>query len=188
VAFVLYSLKTQQRCGFRVRIYRFSALPIWVLPSILETGGTNAGAFVMDKPAILVVEDNDIQRKVINLLAAEYGFHATLTSTAEEACDAFAVGGDVYSLILMDFRLPDADGSQCAARLREIERPDANRVPIAVMTGYIELESRKAYTAAGFDDCLIKPFSSKDFRQLVERWSNKDHNIVRMIQRSELSG
>jgi CheY-like chemotaxis protein len=135
----------------------------------------------MDKPVILVVEDNEIQRKVINLLAGEFGYNAVLAATCEEACDAFAVGGDIYRLVLMDFRLPDLDGLQCTKRLREIRR-STFQVPVVAMTGYVGVDDAARCIDAGFDDCLIKPFSSREFRAMVDKWVGKNHgrllNIV----------
>jgi len=126
----------------------------------------------MSKPIILVVEDNDIQRKVIKLLANEYGFEVILCGTCADALDAYAVGGDIYSMILMDLRLPDLDGVTCAAHIRDIKVPRARRkVPIIAMTGYVAADDKQRCAAMGFDDCLIKPFSSTEFRDMVHKWA-----------------
>lgn len=126
----------------------------------------------MDKPIILVVEDNEVQRKVIKLLASEFGFEVVLCATCHEAMDAYAVGGDIYSLILMDLRLPDVDGNVCAQNLRNIKMPTKGRkVPIVAMTGNLTLADKSACANMGFEDCLIKPFSSKEFRDMVHKWT-----------------
>lgn len=126
----------------------------------------------MNKPIILVVEDNEIQRKVIKLLAAEFGFDVILCAGCAEALDAYAVGGDIYSMILMDLRLPDIDGVTCAGRIRDIKVPRGRRkVPIIAMTGYVAADDKQKCVAMGFDDCLIKPFSSQEFRDMVLKWS-----------------
>jgi two-component system sensor histidine kinase/response regulator len=126
----------------------------------------------MNKPVILVVEDNEIQRKVIKLLAAEYGFDVILCAGCEDAVDAYAVGGDIYSMILMDLRLGDTDGVTCAGRIKNIKVPRGRRkVPMIAMTGYVAANDRERCTAMGFDDCLIKPFSSKEFQAMILKWS-----------------
>ena len=126
----------------------------------------------MEKPVILVVEDNEIQRKVINLLAGEFGYNAVVAATCQEACDAFSIGGDIYKLVLMDFRLPDLDGLKCTKRLREIRRNSVH-VPVVAMTGYVGADDVSRCIQAGFDDCLIKPFSSREFRSMVDKWVGK---------------
>jgi two-component system sensor histidine kinase/response regulator len=134
----------------------------------------------MNKPIILVVEDNEIQRKVIKLLAAEYGFDVILCADCGEALDAYVVGGDIYSMILMDLRLPDVDGATCARHIRDIKLPRGRRkVPMIAMTGYVAADDKQKCAAMGFDDCLIKPFSSKEFRDIVFKWSRpQDRNVV----------
>jgi CheY-like chemotaxis protein len=140
----------------------------------------------MEKPVILVVEDNEIQRKVINLLAHEYGYQAVLAGSCAEACDAFTVGGDIYKLVLMDFRLPDANGTECSLRIREMEKAENRKVPIVAMTGYVGINDRQRCVEAGFDDCLIKPFSSTEFRMMVEKWIGRDTgNLVIMPRRAD---
>jgi two-component system, sensor histidine kinase len=134
----------------------------------------------MDKPVILVVEDNEIQRKVIKLLANEYGFDAVLAGSAAEACDAFAVGGDIYKLVLMDIGLPDADGVQCAMQLRKIENSEKKKIPMVAMTGYSSEQDRARFLKKGFDDLLIKPFSSTEFKEMVIRWTAPNFNVFKM--------
>jgi CheY-like chemotaxis protein len=126
----------------------------------------------MDKPIILVVEDNEIQRKVIKLLASEFGFEVVLCGSCSEAMDAYAVGGDIYSLILMDLRLPDIDGSTCTRNIRDIDNRTSKRIPVVAMTGYMGMDDKTKCGDMGFDDCLIKPFSSKEFRDMVLKWTH----------------
>lgn len=127
----------------------------------------------MDNPVILVVEDNEIQRKVIKLLASEFGFEAIVCSNCQEALDAFIVGGDIYSLVLMDLRLPDKEGSVCTKALRSIRLKNRKSIAVIAMTGYMGNDDRRKCIELGFDDLLTKPFSSKEFRDIVLKWAKK---------------
>lgn len=149
----------------------------------------------MDKPIILVVEDNEVQRKVIKLLAAEFGFEPVMAATCSEALDAYAVGGDIYSLILMDLRLPDTDGNICAQHLREIKVHGKRKIPIVAMTGYVAANDKEKCNELGFDDCLIKPFSSKEFRDMVLKWTKRagertsgEHRVYQWPNQARLEG
>lgn len=150
----------------------------------------------MSSPIILVVEDNEIQRKVIKLLAAEFGFDVILCAGCQDALDAYAVGGDIYSMILMDLRLGDTDGVTCAGNIREMKVPHGRRkVPMIAMTGYVSPDDKQKSIAMGFDDCLIKPFSSKEFRDVIMKWSRQGapqhrlgQNVIEWNFRKDASG
>lgn len=141
----------------------------------------------MNKPVVLVVEDNEVQRKVISLLAAEFDFDVMLAADCQEALDAYAIGGDIYSLILMDLRLPDFDGNVCAKKISQMTNTQGKKVPIVAMTGYVSYNDRDQCMNMGFDDCLIKPFSSKEFHQIVMKWTRKDFNVVSLEKRRQQS-
>jgi CheY-like chemotaxis protein len=130
----------------------------------------------MNRPCILVVEDNEIQRKVIKLLSLEYGFESVFAVNCQEALAAFMASADLYDLVLMDLRLPDGNGEECAAQLRRIR--GAKRVPIVAMTGYIDSDNKQHCTDMGLDDCLIKPFSAREFRDMVNHWTKADYNVL----------
>jgi CheY-like chemotaxis protein len=90
----------------------------------------------------------------------------------------------------MDFRLPDLDGLECTKRLREI-RKNTYQVPVVAMTGYVGIDDRARCIDAGFDDCLIKPFSSREFRLMVDKWVGKPQGrILNMVdpRQNESSG
>lgn len=150
----------------------------------------------MDRPSVLVVEDNEIQRKVISLLAEEFGYDAVLAASCAEACDLFATATGKFRVVLMDFRLPDLNGAECSVCIRNIVRSNTNtsaptalhRLPIVAMTGYVDMHSRERCLAAGFDDCLIKPFSSRELRDVLERWAPKESNVISFATRAEQSG
>ena len=76
----------------------------------------------MDKPSILVVEDHIIEQKLLALLAKKYGYEVHIVSTSREALNELE-SGKLYSLILMDWKLPGGDdGLDCTKRIRELER------------------------------------------------------------------
>jgi CheY-like chemotaxis protein len=102
-----------------------------------------------------------------------------LAGSAAEACDAFAVGGDIYKLVLMDIGLPDADGVQCAMQLRKIENSEKKKIPMVAMTGYSSQQDRERFLKKGFDDLLIKPFSSTEFKEMVIRWTAPNFNVFK---------
>lgn len=147
-------------------------------------------SLTMDRPSVLVVEDNEIQRKVINLLAEEFGYEAVLAASCAEACDLFATTVWRFRVVLMDFRLPDLNGAECSVCIRNIVRSSTSGapLPIVAMTGYVDMHCRERCLAAGFDDCLIKPFSSRELRDVLERWAPRESNVISFVSCAEQSG
>lgn len=121
----------------------------------------------MQQPVILVVEDNPTLQKMVTLMAKRRGVDAVICGTCEEARNVVKADGSRFSLVLMDWSLPDQDGLACTGMLREIL---TRNVPIVAMTGHAMPGDREACIAAGMDDYLGKPFSFDDFGKLLAKW------------------
>jgi CheY-like chemotaxis protein len=124
----------------------------------------------MERPIVLVVEDNPTQQKVIQLLAEEYGFHVVIASDCAGAEQALRENS-VYSLILMDLKLPDTDGVTCTARLQPWVRDHERRVPVIGMSGADNAHDHCLKN--GLDDFLAKPFTAREFRNMVNKWTER---------------
>ena len=111
------------------------------------------------KKRILVVEDEDKLRRVIELQLASSGFDVDKAATAEEGLKI----ADRADLILTDLRLPGMDGVQFLSLIR---RQNAN-VPVVIMTAYGSVESAVESMKAGATDFLLKPFSLDHLMQVV---------------------
>lgn len=130
----------------------------------------------MFKPAILVVEDQIIEQKLLSLLAQKYGYDVQIVSSSEEALNEIETG-KLFSMILMDWKLPGIDGLDCTKRIRELERTRGYHTPIVAITGRAMDGDKTKCLGAGMDDYMSKPFSAEEFRQMLNRWipdSNTD--------------
>jgi CheY-like chemotaxis protein len=127
----------------------------------------------MAKPIVLVIEDNWVQRKVINVLADEYGFTPVLVSSCSEAFEALSLNIDDYAMILMDVRMPDTDGFECTQRILELQKSRNKRIPIVAMTGVVSDDIRKKCLAGGMSDYLQKPFSAKELQAIIIKWTKQ---------------
>jgi len=111
------------------------------------------------KKRILVVEDEEKLRRVIELQLASSGFDVDKAATAEEGLKI----ADRADLILTDLRLPSKDGLQF---LSEIRRQNT-QVPVVMMTAYGSIETAVESMKAGATDFLLKPFSLDHLMQVV---------------------
>jgi len=123
----------------------------------------------MEKPEILVVEDNAVLQKVIELFSAKCGVVPRIFGSGTEAVKAVANGGS-YALILMDWKLPDMDGLECTRQIREIQSQRDVHTPVIAMTASVLAGDRQKCLDAGMNDYMSKPFSSEQFREMIYRW------------------
>lgn len=103
---------------------------------------------------ILAVEDNALNRAVIETYLPMPEFHVHFAGLGCEAVDL--VGLRDFDVILMDLRLPDIDGLEATRRIRQLFGPSA-KVPIIVLTADSSDERRDAAQKAGADRFLEKP-------------------------------
>ena len=83
------------------------------------------------KKKILIVEDNSDYREILNLFITKMGYRAITAKNSYEAITfAEAEGPD---LIFMDMQLPDVDGVNTTAMLKQ--NPKTSRIPVVALTG-----------------------------------------------------
>lgn len=123
----------------------------------------------MNTPLILVVEDNAVLQRVIQLLSKKFGINADIVSNGQDALLSFTSGRN-YSVVFMDWRMPDMDGLECTRRIRQHERNAGGHVPIIAMTANAMDEDRQACLDVGMDDYMSKPFNTEQFRDMLDKW------------------
>ena len=113
---------------------------------------------------ILVVEDNEKNRKLVRDVLTFKGYTIIEAETGEEGV-RLAVER-LPKLVLMDIQLPGIDGIEA---LRRIRAHDATRaVPIIAVTASAMDRDRQQIMAAGFDGYQSKPLNVKEFIAAVE--------------------
>jgi two-component system, NtrC family, response regulator AtoC len=113
------------------------------------------------KKRILVVEDEDKLRRVIELQLVSSGFDVDKAATAEDGLKI----ADRADLVLTDFKLPNMDGLQLLGLIRR----QNTQVPVIVMTAYGSIETAVEAMKAGATDFLLKPFSLDHLMQVVAK-------------------
>src|SRR5205085_2250119 len=116
---------------------------------------------------ILVADDNVVNQKVALRQLNKLGCAADAVANGKKAIEALA--HVKYDLVLMDCHMPEMDGFEAAATIRESER-GPRRLPIIALTASVQQEDRDRCAAAGMDDFLAKPVSEADLAKVLERW------------------
>ena len=125
---------------------------------------------------ILIVEDNEKNRKLLRDVLQVKGYQTLETETAEEGHN-LAVEHHP-ALILMDIQLPGIDGMTALKQLRA--DPITKTVPVIAITASAMSYNRQAMLAEGFDGYQSKPISVKDFLEEVRRVLNSDQDKAKV--------
>ena len=113
---------------------------------------------------ILIVEDNDKNRKLVRDVLTFKGYAVIESETGEGGIRLAQERRP--SLVLMDIRLPGIDGIEVLRRLRA--EPTTRRIPVMAMTASVMSEDRRKIMDAGFDASQGKPIKVHDFVAAVE--------------------
>ena len=118
---------------------------------------------------VLVVEDEPLSAALVRVLLEELGCHVTLAATGAEAV-RFAKE-EAFSLILMDFFLPDLSGLEAVAIIRAQTEVAASRhAPVVALTASDRPDDHRACLDAGMNDYILKPIDSEALRHLLVKW------------------
>jgi two-component system sensor histidine kinase/response regulator len=115
---------------------------------------------------ILVAEDNVVNQEFILRLLEKRGHTATVAHNGREALDALEKHS--YDLVLMDVRMPELDGFEATAQIRERERATGQHIPIIAMTAHAMKGDRERCLAAGMDAYIAKPVHVHELLTAIE--------------------
>lgn len=124
-------------------------------------------AVALKDAKILLVEDNEINQKIVLLSLTKRVSQIDLASNGKEALEMFGI--KQYDLILMDIMMPVMDGLTATKKIREIESTINSHVPIIAITANALAGDRDNCLAAGADDYIAKPFQAD---MLVKKMKN----------------
>ena len=119
----------------------------------------------MANELILIIEDNEKNRKLCRDVLQVKGYRTIESETAEAGLEL--ARGQAPALILMDIQLPGMDGITAMKQLKADSTTQS--IPVIAITASAMTNNRTAMLAEGFDGYQTKPISLKDFLAEVER-------------------
>ena len=122
----------------------------------------------MPSALVLVVEDNHVNQLVIANMLKSLGLDVETASNGAIALECLRQRD--YDLILMDCQMPEMDGYQATARIRQLQRGEQAQLPIIALTANAMAEDRERCLAAGMNDYLSKPVTLKILREKLLLW------------------
>lgn len=116
--------------------------------------------------AILVVDDNEANLRLINAVLKTRGYELLEATSGEAALEVLA--SQQPSLVLMDVQMPGLSGIDVAREIRAM--PALAELPLIAITAMAMKGDREEILAAGFNDYLAKPYKMGELLGLVARW------------------
>ncbi len=124
------------------------------------------GSIIKAVPRIVCIDDTPTIRQTVELMLDTHGYEVTSIASPVKALSLlFSLKPD---LILCDIAMPDIEGHQLCAMLRQA--PDFQSVPIIMLTGKNSFVDRVKANMAGATDYLTKPFNDGELLALVEKY------------------
>ncbi len=116
---------------------------------------------------ILVAEDNEFNRDLLEYMLAGKGLSATMVVDGREALALLE--RELFDLLLLDIHMPELDGFEVVGAIRARERTAGGHLPVIALTARSRNEDRERCLRAGMDEYLTKPFKSADLWAAVDR-------------------
>jgi len=124
-----------------------------------------------NKYSILLVEDEPINRKVLQFMLDNINCNYDTATTGNEAVTLALK--NTYDIIFMDIQLPDISGVNVTEKLRIA----GITTPIIATTAHALPDEKRTFIAAGMNDVLAKPFRQQQISEIIEKWLQSSESI-----------
>ncbi len=124
----------------------------------------------MGKGSIIVVDDNDINRRYVKTVLKDLNNEILLAESGFQALEL--IKKNTPDLILIDIQMPLMDGFECYDR---ITKDLGIKVPILAITAFSDSKDRERFISYGFNDYLTKPVRPEVLKNTVEYWLNESY-------------
>jgi signal transduction histidine kinase/ActR/RegA family two-component response regulator len=119
---------------------------------------------------VLVVEDNQVNQKVVTTVLRKRGFTVELANNGVEALELLA-RDDRYRLVIMDVQMPVMDGLEATRRIRM--NPKWRNLPILAMTAHAMNGDREKCLSAGMNGYISKPVHPAHLLSVMDEYMSE---------------
>ena len=168
----------------RMRAYLYKILPaVHTLNRLVEdnpfnrqtgtspTGATPGATDSLTGSRVLLVDDNELNREIVQQLLANSGAIVTEAGNGREAVN-LVENGNGFDFVLMDIQMPVMDGYEATRRIRALPEVDRSATRIIAMTAMVTDQDRQEAATAGMDGFLEKPLD-------IQKLSNTVRDIMK---------
>lgn len=115
---------------------------------------------------VLLVEDNAVNQHLAQRLLEKQGHAVTIANNGREALAMF--DSHAFDVVLMDVQMPEMDGFEATAAIREMEQKTGRHLPIIAMTAHAMKGDEERCLRAGMDSYLAKPIQAQQLFRAIE--------------------
>ena len=115
---------------------------------------------------VLIAEDHPVNQKVVTEILRERGHDFSIANNGVEAVRMLE--HDTFDAVLMDIQMPEMDGYQATAEIRQREESTGKHIRIIALTAHAMKNDREHCLAAGMDDYVSKPVDPALLLQCLE--------------------
>lgn len=128
------------------------------------------GSAGIDKPVVLIAEDNKTNLDVLRLYMADFDCRFLIAKNGKQAVALFR--DYTIDLVLMDIMMPMMDGFEATKRIRRIEsQKGAGQTPIIAVTAHVDPSDQHLCINAGMNDYLAKPIGKTNLVRAIKIWA-----------------
>lgn len=126
---------------------------------------TRAGDFPGGTESLLIVDDESPLRQLLHSALSLKGYRVTCAADGLEAIELIATRRDDFDAVLLDLNMPGANGVE-VARIIQSTRPE---LPVIIVTGHLDQESRTAFEQMGRDVFIRKPYALDELGRMLRK-------------------
>jgi signal transduction histidine kinase/CheY-like chemotaxis protein len=125
---------------------------------------------------VLLAEDNSVNQKLGIRLLERRGHTVMVAETGRAALEALA--NHAFDVVLMDVQMPEMDGLEATALIREGEKTTGMHIPIIAMTANAMMGDKERCLAAGMDAYVSKPIQIRELLAVIETFPPTPAEVV----------
>ena len=131
-----------------------------------ERKGPPASTGEKRKLRVMLVEDNLVNQVLASRLLERQGHHVTVVGDGRKALNILI--HEKFDLAIMDVQMPEMDGFEATAAIREAEQYTGGRLPIIAMTAHAMKGDRERCLSAGMDGYVSKPIHVQELLAVMD--------------------
>ena len=132
---------------------------------------------------ILLAEDNLVNQRLAVRLLEKRGHRVVVAANGVDTLQALSK--EPFDLVLMDVQMPEMDGLEATAAIREKERGTGFRQAIIALTAHAMKGDREKCLAAGMDGYISKPIRPQDLDAVLEQYVGRRTNLAKALEPAE---